>query len=457
MGGGGGSSGAVSWPTYLCDRHSNIIDKVNFNIIDRTEMFESEIRGLQAYNAAEQEGFIADAAVSFGTTVGSINPLMWADYVDIAMAKYLTVLGTDPIMDTPVPVAVATIMANWESLTLEAAANIGSNWSNPSNEAATLIGTGWSHPSPDAATDIMANLANDAEINNSVNEFRNVLSDQLTAEILPRFEAGMRDINAVMSSAFVLGRSVIEGMASRDVAKFQADLRFKAFLQRDELLSRAYLQDDQIEAGDLDGENKATAEAFLSYDKINAGSIEGLNKSLASAFVNEDTLNAGNVGDRNKAISSAAITIDNIQAEDIKSKNLIAAEMARHKTSLSFQGADKLLQSSLAVYELYKAVASLHIEANRIVYVMRKEEQDKNNDIQMIGINNYEHTFQTGANVLASVSGGTSLAQTPSTTQSVLGGALAGASIGAKISDTAFGAGTGAVLGGIGALLLGNR
>jgi hypothetical protein len=39
----------------------------------------------------------------------------------------------------------------------------------------------------------------------------------------------MRDINAVMTSAFVLGRANIEAARGHDVAKYQADLRLKAF------------------------------------------------------------------------------------------------------------------------------------------------------------------------------------------------------------------------------------
>ena len=52
---------------------------------------------------------------------------------------------------------------------------------------------------------------------------------RLTSEVLPRFEAGMRDINAVTSSAFAIGRALIEENQDRQVAKFSSDLHLKAF------------------------------------------------------------------------------------------------------------------------------------------------------------------------------------------------------------------------------------
>ena len=53
--------------------------------------------------------------------------------------------------------------------------------------------------------------------------------DRLTGSVIPRFEAGMRDINAVVNSAFVIGRSMIESDAdaeiTRDVAAHGSKLR----------------------------------------------------------------------------------------------------------------------------------------------------------------------------------------------------------------------------------------
>ena len=63
----------------------------------------------------------------------------------------------------------------------------------------------------------------------------NILNDQLDIDALPRFEAGMRDINAVHTSAFTIGRGNIIAMRNRDVSVFAAEIRTRSHMQRNEL------------------------------------------------------------------------------------------------------------------------------------------------------------------------------------------------------------------------------
>lgn len=53
--------------------------------------------------------------------------------------------------------------------------------------------------------------------------------------ILPRFKAGFLDSNAVMTSAFIIGQGIIESYGALDVARYDADLTEKAFLQEEKL------------------------------------------------------------------------------------------------------------------------------------------------------------------------------------------------------------------------------
>jgi hypothetical protein len=68
----------------------------------------------------------------------------------------------------------------------------------------------------------------DAEILVDSAAFAASLDNQITTVVLPRFQAGMLDINAVVSSAFVLGQSNIEGFRDTDVAKHESGLRVDA-------------------------------------------------------------------------------------------------------------------------------------------------------------------------------------------------------------------------------------
>lgn len=52
------------------------------------------------------------------------------------------------------------------------------------------------------------------------------LSDELTSDTLPRYETGMRDLNAVMSSTFILGKALLEETRVKAVAKYSAGLQY---------------------------------------------------------------------------------------------------------------------------------------------------------------------------------------------------------------------------------------
>ena len=78
----------------------------------------------------------------------------------------------------------------------------------------------------DFAALIAATLV-DAAVDNVVTEYSTDLGDRLTAEVLPRFRAGMRDINAVVSSAFALGQAIIEASQARQVAGFSSAAHLK--------------------------------------------------------------------------------------------------------------------------------------------------------------------------------------------------------------------------------------
>ena len=77
---------------------------------------------------------------------------------------------------------------------------------------------------------LVSDVLDHTRIDDSVTEFSLDLDDRLTAEVLPRFEGGMRDINAVVSSAFAIGRGIIEAAQTRQVAKYSADLHMKALM-----------------------------------------------------------------------------------------------------------------------------------------------------------------------------------------------------------------------------------
>jgi len=54
-----------------------------------------------------------------------------------------------------------------------------------------------------------------------------LLDDDVEGSVLPRFQTGMRDVNAVMSSSYIIGKAIIEDARLKALAKFDAELRYR--------------------------------------------------------------------------------------------------------------------------------------------------------------------------------------------------------------------------------------
>ena len=53
-----------------------------------------------------------------------------------------------------------------------------------------------------------------------------LLDDDIEASSLPRLQTGMRDINSVVSSSFVIGKALIEDARTKSISKFSAQLKY---------------------------------------------------------------------------------------------------------------------------------------------------------------------------------------------------------------------------------------
>ena len=71
-------------------------------------------------------------------------------------------------------------------------------------------------------------ISTSPEINAAVTAQAAYLDDDINSQILPRFHAGMRNINAVQSSAFINGRAIIESARVKAINKFASEIRLRA-------------------------------------------------------------------------------------------------------------------------------------------------------------------------------------------------------------------------------------
>lgn len=192
-GSGGGTSGKVDYPTYMKTTHNEWLDNTGA------------------------------ASVTTGNDITSL--MMTA----IGANPFSSLVAYDP--DSDIAAALAKVV-NFEALNFNTF--VASVLSNTLTPAVTAV---------DAALGI-------TDTTSYLNSLVDAYSDQIQADVeqkaLPIFERGMQDINAVMSSAFVIGRALILAEKDRNVARYTAEQYLRAFEHRITLLTQA--MDTQLKA-----------------------------------------------------------------------------------------------------------------------------------------------------------------------------------------------------------------
>jgi len=319
----------------------------------------------------DYEGPIVEAKGGGGSSGGSSSGAVdYPDYMKTLHGSWLNHSGADTIISSITDVMNAALgnspFYGVNAFDPTALLNV---MTGAADSFDTFVGalnhiSDWQTAFDTAQTKIDAVTINSAAINADIAAHSAQLDDDIENEILPRYEAGMRDIGAVNTTAFVMGKANIWARKVRDVNKYGTALRLHMFNQRNEM--------------------------------ILAG-VSGITS----------------------------------------------------------------LQQNRS--QLEQAVAQMIIESRRIAIVAQKERADKDASLDEADAKWDLEVFQYGANLLASIAGGTASSanetKQPSQVASALGGALSGAAMGATVGSavpgigTAVGAVAGAVIG-LGASML---
>lgn len=76
--------------------------------------------------------------------------------------------------------------------------------------------------------EIYENVVHGPEIQAAIAAHSAMIQDEIDSTILPKFLAGMRDINAVQSSAFVTGKAIIADGHTKALHKFASEIELRA-------------------------------------------------------------------------------------------------------------------------------------------------------------------------------------------------------------------------------------
>jgi len=241
-------------------------------------------------------------ALSGITTAGVLT-----DATDIATS------GIDALDASLTLTADSDISAGFIDPAPSASTDIDTAWDAPALSADTDIAAGWDDPTPDADSDI-SSMDVDGDVDNAVSAFAGVLDAQLDADVYPRFEAGMRDINAVVSSAFAIGRANIEEGRNKQVADYDGKLRYQATFNQHNKEMDAHIQADRIHAQNTDSYNLSRADAYKQQDALTANDRNSYNIAISDALKHEDVIASESVRQENDLISKAYLQEDELNA-----------------------------------------------------------------------------------------------------------------------------------------------
>lgn len=125
-----------------------------------------------------------------------------------------------------------------------------------------------------------------------------LLDEELEEAVLPKFMAGMRDMNATMSSTFINGKALLYGSKQKQVAKFSSELkwklvgiaedRYKAHLAWNQSVASSYADLFKTYFGVKDGISRLNYDikskdslwplTVMDFERANLGALQGAMK-----------------------------------------------------------------------------------------------------------------------------------------------------------------------------------
>jgi hypothetical protein len=148
-------------------------------------------------------------------------------------------------------------------------------------------------------TQILDDSINSSVIDNRIGVHAIDLEDEIIESADPRFSVGMRDINSVISSSFIVGRAMMENARLKAISKYDAELRatmlpvaadrWRAHLEWNKMVVHTYAEILKLyfsSAMDLnehnysmDARDKLWPFTVLDFERACLGALQGATKS----------------------------------------------------------------------------------------------------------------------------------------------------------------------------------
>lgn len=432
-GGGGGGSGKVEYPDYMMEWHHVWLENVAGSMQEAWNANPYE--WAQAFNPSPILDYSNAAVVSTSNTVSALVPdYEWSDAHDLVSAKVEGI----PFVNAQLSLSAFNVLLNtldmstdWNKAMSVAKLKVeDEDYDRVIEElenyrdivAEFIAGDFWSNAADVAKTKVDG-VVSDADTAKDALAYAQTLEDEIKNRVIPRFRSGLRDVNAVMNSAFVLGESVIWGMMDRDVAKYFAQARDRNASQKNEMVMKGVEQMTQLESAKLMHQGEVVKDSLLLYGK----KLE---------------LTSANAGDMLKML--------NQKIQFAKDEAALRNQLYSAHDDFASRGSSDILQAQMQRIGFIKDILHYTIENNRIGMVALKEYTAEQLAVEDNQASWDLKTYQYGANMLAAIGGGAAVnsPNEASTARTAIGGALSGAGAGAAMSGgNPVAIGIGAILG----------
>jgi transposase len=369
MGGsGGGASGAVSYPAYMTVFHQQILDHTGSDHPNNSF--------IEAFNLAYGNSpFVG--AVAF-------NPDLLIESLNIGVARLSTfIVGLDQAVDFNN--AISTARGQFL---------LGTTIGNTATLYPTALDT----------TVIPPVVVSGGEIANDIAAMDVIFTDQIEQEELPRFRAGMLNINAIHSSAYIIGEALIRASKDKALIKYGTDLQLKTNEQVRDINSRLTITQAEINARHAMSYREITARLQQSYSEIDA------RFKLATQEVN--------------------------------------AKFYTHREELIHQATTGIIAELMKKGDLTYQHAHVNSEVQRLAILAKKEQSEEQLAIDESDAKWDIELFRYAGIILAAPSGGVAQGnEKKSRITSAIGGAISGAAAGTAIGGPGYGTAIGAIAG----------
>ena len=396
--GGGGSSGKMEWPGYMQTLHEFWLTEFNLLI----PLVTNPYTGLVAYDPSTYLTAIETQMTNLITYYDSIGTtLTTAKTSWETLASAVQVKLDALFIAAPTATFTAATKTDWETLVTAVSAKLDALLLSAGATAAiTAAKTAWETLVTAVQVKLDALLlgsATSAFLTTAQSQLSGAVVAALDEDTIGRFEAGMRDINAVQTSSFVLGKAALYARVGLDLSKMTGAMRLQTIIDR------------------------------------NRGVVEG------SIQLFDET---------QKVIAAR-------NAEIVKTSFQLFAETQKivlaRDTGIS-EGSFRLFDEISKFGMTRLALTSTYLDKAKIDIVAKKEQLDKQADLDLEEARWPFFEFQQAGNLLGSIgtTGASSAINKPNPAASAVGGVVTGAVSGAMIGGMATSwTGPGAIIGGV--------